>query len=83
MKDKMYLISEDELADLMEKALKCELITRILNGDLVTPNMSSTYWDITEDTLNTALTSYLENSSFNTFKAMAYAEIACHFEEAN
>ena len=80
MKDKMYLIPEDELADLMEKALKCEVVNKVLNGDVL--NIDPTYYDITQDTLNAVLDTYLEKTPFDTFKAMAYADIACHFEEA-
>lgn len=81
MKDRMYLVPEDELADLMEKALKCEVVNKVLNGDNL--NIHPTYYEITQDTLNAVLNTYLEKTPFDTFKAMAYADIACHFEEAN
>ena len=80
MKDKMYLISEGELVDLMEKALKCEVVNKVLNGDVL--NIHPTYYEITQDTLKDVLDDYLEKTPFGTFKAMAYADIACHFEEA-
>ena len=80
MKDKMYLISEGELVDLMEKALKCEVVNKVLNGDVL--NIHPTYYEITQDTLKDVLDDYLEKTPFDTFKAMAYADIACHFEEA-
>ena len=81
MKDKMYLIPEGELVDLMEKALKCEAVHEVLNGDNL--KIHPTYYEITQDTLNYVLDTYLEKTPFDTFKAMAYADIACHFEEAN
>lgn len=80
MKDKIYLVPEDELVDLVEKALKCEVVNKVLNGDAL--NIHPAYYDITQDTLNDVLDDYLEKAPFDTFKAMAYADIACHFEEA-
>lgn len=70
-KDKMYLISEDELASLLKNAKRWEVI-----ADAAASGKLSEYFALEIDGL---LNEALEDSPFDTFKAMAYADIACHY----
>lgn len=70
-KDKMYLISEDELADLLKNVKKWEAICHAATSGSLSEHFMLDIDSILEE--------FLANSPFNTFKEMAYADITYHY----
>ena len=74
MKDKMYLVPEDTLVNLIKNARRWEAIS-----DAAVSDELSDYFMLDIDHF---LNEFLEKTPFRTFTAMAFADIACHYEEA-